>query len=82
MPPRLPVSAFRSLTRPLPVSARIYALPTATATVTAAAIFPFSLFSTSKPDMTEYKINKSESEWRAELSPEQVGVEPKFEEQC
>ncbi|BEI89374.1 uncharacterized protein CcaverHIS019_0207360 [Cutaneotrichosporon cavernicola] len=41
---------------------------------TAAAIFPFSLFSTT-PNMSEqFKVNKSDAEWQAQLSPEQFRV--------
>lgn len=41
---------------------------------TLAGLFGLSLFSTSSPTMTDHKVQKSDSEWRAVLSPEQFRV--------
>lgn len=69
--PRVPPAIFRTTATAFRVtrSARpfiAYSVPVA------AAIFPFTSFSTSSPNMSAPKVQKSESEWRAQLSPEQV----------
>jgi hypothetical protein len=65
--PRAPLNALR------PVFLSLRPTPRYTA-YTAAAVFPFSLFSTTPKMSEQFKVNKSNAEWQAQLSPEQVGV--------
>lgn len=78
---RIPLSSLRAPARPIPRAAIAFARPAAT---TLAITLPFSWFAKEKPlheshvpaehegtDMSD-KVQKTDSEWIAQLSPEQV----------